>query len=149
LFEQRRIKLCGLTILLREAADRSCLQIAVQSGDASRPRGRKINIARCLSPSERALFRDEFLEGLRRSGANPEICRTCAANLTPRSKRALLRTKAAFACDDATVSSKMRAVVTRARSLRLGACRNVSRDAVSRSLKWGGARKSHSLGREP
>ncbi len=149
LVEQRRIKLCGLTILLRETFDQSCLQIALRNADRAPTRGRTINIARCLSPSERALFRDEFLEGLRRSGSNPEICRTYDANSMPRSVWAILRTKVASARDDASVSSRMRAVATRARSLRLGSWRNLARAAVGRRLKWGGARESLSLRREP
>lgn len=149
LVEQRRIKLCGLTILLRETCDQSCLQIGLRNADRARTRGRTINIARCLSPSERALFRDEFLEGLRRSGSNPEICKTYDANSTPRSAWALLRTKVASARVDATVSSRMSAVAMRARSLRLGPWRNLSRVAVGRCLKRGGAREAISLRREP
>jgi hypothetical protein len=73
LVEQRRMKLCDLTIELREATNRDCMQIVLRAGDRKRAGTRTIEIARRLAPAERALFLNYFLEGMRRSGANPRI----------------------------------------------------------------------------
>ncbi len=73
LVEQRRVKLADLAIELREDADHNCYMIQLRSGRAARIVGRAIEIAHSLDPTERRLFFERFLEGLRKSGADPEI----------------------------------------------------------------------------
>jgi len=73
LIEQRRVKLAGLAIEYRAAGNCACSFLALRIDDrAHRPR-RRIEIARHLTPTERAGFLRAFLEALRSTGANPAI----------------------------------------------------------------------------
>ena len=85
LVDQRRMKLCDLTIELRETIARDCMQIVLRTGDRTRARSRNIKIAGRLAPAERTLFLEDFLEGLRRSSANPGIRRSRACKFVNRS----------------------------------------------------------------
>jgi hypothetical protein len=147
LVEQRRMKLCDVTIEFRESINRDCTQIALRTGDRMRARSRSIEIARRLAPAERALFLEELLEGLRRSGANPELHRTCVSKSGAFSIGGFLRINGALVRDGAAISMSIRPVV-RVRGYRLASCRNALRVPTARRRKPTKARNSCPITKE-
>ena len=147
LVEQRRMKVCDLTIELREAINRDCMQIALRTGDRMRAKSRTIEIALRLAPAQRALFLDDFLEGLRRSGADPQIHRTRASKSVACSMGDFIRVKGALHENDAAISSNIRLVV-RVRGFRFLSCQNASRIATARRRKPTNGRNSSPVSRE-
>ena len=73
LVEQRRVKLAGLVIEYRADGDSPCSFLPLRIDErAHRPR-RMFEIARSLTPAERAGFLRALVEALRSIGANPAI----------------------------------------------------------------------------
>ncbi len=78
LIDQRRVRSSGLAVEFEQDSEGECLAIALREKPRRPMSRRTIEIARALTPKQRAKFLEGFIEGLRRSGANPEIFRTAA-----------------------------------------------------------------------
>ncbi|WP_425351470.1 hypothetical protein [Methylocystis bryophila] len=73
LIEQRRVKLAGLAIECRADGNSACSFLALRIDERAHRLRRRIEIARHLTPVERAQFLRDFLFALCSRGANPAI----------------------------------------------------------------------------
>jgi uncharacterized membrane protein len=78
LIEQRRIRSSGLAVEFKLDSEGKGLVIALREKPRRPMSRRTIEIARDLTPQERAKFLEQFIEGLRHSEANHEIFPTVA-----------------------------------------------------------------------
>lgn len=77
LIEQRRIKSAGLAIEVTQDAARRSMAITLCEQPRRALFRRRFEIARTLTAEDRASFLECFVDGLRRSGENPQIFVRC------------------------------------------------------------------------